>query len=89
MADFSVSRGGAIAYRLGAAMTSQMTWLDRQGRVAGTAGPGGIWAEPRISRDQTSVGATRADQETGNVDTWLMSFARNIPARRSTFLSNK
>ncbi len=80
-ADFSVSRGGAIAYRLGAAMTSHMTWLDRQGRVAGTAGPEGIWAEPRISRDQTSVAVTRADQETGNVDTWLMSFARNVPAR--------
>ena len=39
LADFSVSRSGAIAWRPGIAALSQVTIFDRSGREIGTAGP--------------------------------------------------
>jgi serine/threonine protein kinase/Tol biopolymer transport system component len=49
---FSVSPGGALTYRAtGGEETSQLSWVDRQGRVLGTFGPPGTDSEVFLSPD--------------------------------------
>jgi Tol biopolymer transport system component/predicted Ser/Thr protein kinase len=49
---FSVSPGGALAYRaIGGEETTQLSWVDRQGRALGTIGPPGTDSEVFLSPD--------------------------------------
>ena len=40
-AHFSVTAGGVLAYRTGSGTKTQLTWLDRAGKVLDTAGDPG------------------------------------------------
>lgn len=50
----------------------RLTWFDRQGQVAGTAGEAGIYRTLTISPDGKRVAIERADPRTQNRDIWLV-----------------
>jgi len=54
-ADFSVSRSGAIAWRPGRAASSQVTAVDRTGKVIGTTGPSSGAFNLSLSPDGTQL----------------------------------
>jgi dipeptidyl aminopeptidase/acylaminoacyl peptidase len=59
-AEFSVSQTGILVYTSGGAgSTLQLTWLDRNGRAVGTAGPPGDVNWPRISPKGDTVAYER------------------------------
>ena len=73
---FSASSHGSITYRTGRGFTSQFTWFDRSGKVAGTVGspdPNGL-VQPTLSPDGRRVAAVRTVQ--GNQDIWLLDAGR-------------
>ncbi len=56
-----VSAGGAVvAYRGGEVNTTQLTWLDREGREQGLVGPPGDYQDPALSPDGTRLVANMA-----------------------------
>jgi serine/threonine protein kinase len=73
---FSVSPEGPIAYRSGGFVSSQLTWFDRLGKVAGTIGSpdaSGL-SQPMLSPDGRRAAAYRTVQ--GNPDLWLFEAGR-------------
>jgi Tol biopolymer transport system component len=78
---FSVSPGGALAYRIGTQSANyQLTWFDRQGKVLSTFGQPGADQLIVLSPDGTR-GVVR-DAPAGTVgDLWTVDFARGVRTR--------
>ena len=69
-----------LAYRSTANL--QLTWLDRQGRLAGRVGEPGRYMTLALSRDGQRAVVSRADpQVVSRTDLWLFDFPRNIVSR--------
>lgn len=80
-AAFSVSEGGTLVYHpAGVPVVSQLTFVDRDGREAGTSGPVAAYGQVRLSPDQRRIVAGRSD--TGS-SVWLLDVARGAPSRIS------
>ena len=79
----SVSKTGTLVYASGAALNTQLTWLDRTGKVLETLGDVGVDANPALSPDarQAAVGVRRASE---NLDIWTIDVARNLWNRVTT-----
>jgi eukaryotic-like serine/threonine-protein kinase len=70
----------ALVYRSTANL--QLTWLDRQGGVAGRVGEPGRYMSLALSRDGQRALVSRADpQVVSRTDLWLFDFPRNIVSR--------
>jgi eukaryotic-like serine/threonine-protein kinase len=71
--SFSVSETGTLVYGVGsgalANAAQQMTWLDRSGKILGTAGPPGNYRGIDISPDGLRIAAHRHDGNGGDI--WL------------------
>jgi dipeptidyl aminopeptidase/acylaminoacyl peptidase len=82
-AAFSSSSSGSIAYRASAGET-QLVWLDRTGREAGTVGPAddSQLLLSHLSHDGRSVAVTRTIA--GNTNIWLLD-TEGGASRRLTF----
>lgn len=80
---FSSSSTRSIAYRASAGET-QLVWLDRSGRPAGTVGQAddGQLFLFHLSQDGRTVALTRTIA--GNTNVWLLDTGRGVP-RRLTF----
>jgi Tol biopolymer transport system component len=79
---FSVSPAGVLAHRGGAGGGKrQLLWVDRTGKVLGTAGPPdeGAPTSPALAPDGRHVANARSVQ--GNYDIWLTDVARSLPTR--------
>jgi hypothetical protein len=80
---FAVSSGGAIAYRTSSAVeSSQLTWVDRQGKIVNTVGPPGS----RIGLGVTlSPDGKRAVMRDSNYDVpgdlWTVDLSNGKPTR--------
>src|SRR5262249_40574793 len=83
--SFSVSDTGLLVYRTGRTMT-QMSWLDRNGKLISNVGEPGNWDSPQISPDGKRIAVGRTDQ--GNMDVWILDLARNVPSRFTFDKSN-
>jgi hypothetical protein len=84
-AHFSVTAGGVLAYRTGPGKKTQLTWLDRAGKVLGTAGDPGQPISITLSPDEKQVAIFRSDAQTpAGGDIWLLELARNIETRLTT-----
>jgi Tol biopolymer transport system component len=60
----------------------QLTWVDREGRVLGTAGePMDAWDVRSASR---TVAVSRIEPQLGTLDVWMYSADRALPLRLST-----
>lgn len=78
-AQQSEGRGGPTPPRGG--ITGRLTWFDRQGKVAGTAGGPGLYRTLAISPDGKRVAFERADPQTQNRDIWLLDVASGAVSR--------
>jgi hypothetical protein len=62
--------------------TRQLTLLDRQGKMIGTAGePGDNVSEMFFSPDSKRSIATRSDPQSGNDNLWMFDLARGVGTR--------
>ncbi|MBZ5633258.1 MAG: hypothetical protein LAO55_09025 [Acidobacteriia bacterium] len=59
----------------------RLTWFDRQGKVAGTAGEPGLYRTLTLSPDGKRIAFERADPETQNRDIWLLEVANGKTTR--------
>ena len=79
---FTVSPGGALAYRSGGGVgTRQLNWFDRAGKPLATLGAPADYNNVALSRDGTRAAVMQVDSQTGNRDIWLIDTTRGIPAR--------
>jgi Tol biopolymer transport system component len=80
---FSVSSYSVLAYRTGAAATTQLTWYDRSGKILGSpVGAPGLYASLALSPDGNRVAAVmRPDAATPATDLWLIDLARGANTR--------
>ena len=72
---------GIVAYRSrSAGLARQLTWLDRSGKIVGTAGaPDVSLTDVELSPDGKRVAVQRTVN--GNMDVWLIDVARGVPMR--------
>ncbi|MEQ1758182.1 MAG: protein kinase [Vicinamibacterales bacterium] len=71
----SVAATGLVAYRMGGASQSQLTWFDRSGTARGTLGDADTSLfQPNVSPDGRQVVVNRAVQ--GNTDVWRLDGGR-------------
>jgi len=82
-ARFSVSRTGMLAYVTGTGTTGLLTWFDRAGKVLGTVGDSGSYAEQVLSPDQKRLVFDWNDSPAGN-NLWVADLTRNVKARFSS-----
>jgi Tol biopolymer transport system component len=78
---FSVSPGGALAWRAGGQSSSyQLTWFDRQGKVLSLFGQPGTYQSIALSPDGTR-GVVRDAAIAAAGDLWTLDFARGVRTR--------
>jgi Tol biopolymer transport system component len=87
---YTSSQTGVLAYvpadAGGGTGTSQLTWIDRSGKLLGTVGLPASFGRPAISPDGNSVATDVRDPQTGLSDIWMYDLARET-ASRFTFNS--
>jgi Tol biopolymer transport system component len=71
---FSVSDTGTLVYRGGTGAQSTLTWLDQQGKPAGTLGDPGDYSNPAISPDGSRVAVAMGP--VASRDIWILDVAR-------------
>jgi len=76
---FAVADNGTIAFLPGDGdVTSDLVWIDREGREQKSGAPSRAYQYPRISPDGTRVAASASD---GEQDIWIWDFARQTMSR--------
>ena len=79
---FSASADGVLAYRTsGSSGALQLTWFDREGKVAGTVGDRDLYGVLAVSPDGKNAIVSRRDTQTGKCAIWLYDFARGTSSR--------
>ena len=73
-----------LIYTTGKLTMSQLTWFSRTGRPLGTVGDPGVYYDPIISPDGSTLAVERADTERGATDLWTIDLARNASSRLTT-----
>jgi Tol biopolymer transport system component len=87
-AAFSASANGALVYWRGgnSGLNLQLTWTDRKGTSAGTAGESGSYRNMSMSPDGSRAAVIRQTQALANqTDLWLVDLFRNDAGTRFTF----
>ena len=79
-AEFSVSKGGALAYRERGSVT-RVARLDRDGKELGTLGASAQNARLYVSRDGRTAAFDRQQSGMGTMDVWSIDLARGVEAR--------
>ena len=79
----SASTNELLAYRTGGGQASQLTWLDREGKSFGPAGPAGSYHDQSVdlSADGTVAAVSRMDSPDSAPDIWLIDLLRGVPTR--------
>jgi hypothetical protein len=78
-AIFSSSRSGVLAYEADAVST-QLVWMDRQGRRIGALGEPDLFTNPALSSDGRRAAVTRLDPSSGTSDIWVIDEERGARA---------
>jgi len=82
---YTSSQTGVLAYvpadAVGGAGTSQLTWIDRSGKLLGTVGLPASFGRPAISPDGNSVATDVRNPQTGLSDIWMYDLARGTASR--------
>ena len=77
---FSASPGGALAYRTGGGVKTQLAWFDRTGKQLGTVGAPEEQTTLELAPDQKRVAVSRRDPQ-GQADLALLDLVRDTSAR--------
>ncbi len=81
-AVFSVSSGEVLVTQTGkGASLSQLTWFDRSGKPAGTAGVPGSFNNVRLSPDGRRVATDQTDLDGRHTDIWIHEPAQGATTR--------
>jgi len=78
----SASETGMLVYQTGGGQTRQLTWLDRRGKVLGTAGSPGLYNRVALASDGRQV-AVQVGNENQPSNLWSIEFARGSSTRFS------
>jgi serine/threonine protein kinase len=82
LAAFGVSSNGVLAYRTFPLDTrTQLTWVDRAGKVLGAVEPPGRYRNPELSPDGTRVALEVSDPQNHSQDVWLVDLVRGVSSR--------
>ncbi|MFI5113785.1 MAG: protein kinase [Terriglobales bacterium] len=85
-AVYSVSGGNVLVTQTGkGASLSQLTWFDRGGKPAGTAGVPGSHNNVRLSPDGNSVAVDQTNPDGRRRDIWIHGLAQGLATTRLTF----
>jgi Tol biopolymer transport system component len=86
---FSISATGVLTYRVGrGANEVELSWVDRTGRVTGSIGTKGNYANPALSPDETRIAVTEFDAQSGNSNIWVYDLKRGAKTK-VTFSSGR
>jgi eukaryotic-like serine/threonine-protein kinase len=77
---FSVSGNGTLVYRTGVGNSSQLTWMDREGKALGTVGEPDRYFVVVLNRDGTKAGLGRVDAS-GKNDLWALDLPQGTSTR--------
>jgi dipeptidyl aminopeptidase/acylaminoacyl peptidase/predicted Ser/Thr protein kinase len=83
-AQFSVTASGVLAYRTGPGNKSQLTWMDRTGKILGTAGDAGDSPLISLSPDEKQVAIFRTENKSKTGDIYLLDLARDTETHLTT-----
>ena len=72
----AVSEAGVLAFRK--ALTTELVWVDRAGRLQGAAAPPAIYDGFSIAPDGLRVAVARVDPRTGTSDIWIFDGTREL-----------
>jgi Tol biopolymer transport system component len=81
LAEYSVSEGGLLVYKVSSRPKTRLSWIDRAGRALGSVAESGYHRMPRISPDGTRVAVVRFDPVTEEGDIWIDDVARGGSSR--------
>ncbi len=76
---FAISDNGVLVYRTGGDRSTQLNWIDRQGKVLGTAGEPSDNRSLALSPDGTRAAVSRFGERGPGM--WVIDFARGTNAR--------
>jgi eukaryotic-like serine/threonine-protein kinase len=82
-AMFSATPSALIYQEKGTEAFTELQWVDRQGKVLGTAGPPAYYWSPRISHDGKRIAVDKS-ASSGRGDIWIVETTR-VGATRFTF----
>jgi Tol biopolymer transport system component len=77
----SASDQGVLAYQSLGVGKTQLAWFDREGKKLGVIGAPGDYSDLALAPGDKRVAFSRTDQDTGNVDIWVMDLASGAPSR--------
>lgn len=77
----SASDQGVLAYQSLGVGTTQLAWLDREGRKLGLVGAPADYSDLSLAPGDKRLTFTQADSDSGNVDIWVMDLTNNTPSR--------
>ncbi len=78
---FSVSSNGVLTYSAGAPPGYRLTWLDRQGKILGSAGEPSSYMAVALSPDGARVAVTQFGKQYPIPGLWLIDESRNVSTR--------
>ena len=79
---FSVSTDGKIAFQAGTTgVTSELIWLDRQGKELGKIGPPDSYLDIALSPDGSQIAYSLNDSRSDTRDIWVRDLARDTASR--------
>jgi Tol biopolymer transport system component len=78
---FSVSNTGTLVLFSGAAVQSELVWVNRAGTQIGTASQKGVFTTVALSPDGKQVVYDLADARTATLDLWRLIFSRAVPSK--------
>jgi len=77
----SASATGSLAFLESSTSRSQLIWLDQDGRKVGSLGKPNAYWDARLSHDGRRIAAVLPDDQTGNMDIWIIDISRDVTTR--------
>ena len=82
MGLFSASNTGTLVYRPIAGINRQLTWMTRDGNVAGRPGEPAPYGTMKVSPDGSRAAVVQSDpQQRGNSDIWIVNLTSGASTR--------
>jgi len=79
---FSVSQTGTLVYRAVSGSNRQLTWITRDGNIAGRPGDPAPYGTMKVSPDGTRAAVVQIDpQQPGNSDIWVVNLVSGASTR--------
>jgi Tol biopolymer transport system component len=81
VANFTVSNDGILVYRSASSQKNRLVWLSRKGEELSEVAPSGDYRAPALSPDGSKIAIRRVDQDSRNLDLWVIEPGRGTTTR--------